>query len=107
MSQRDEKLSEEIRKLAAEYFSRESNRTSLITVTNVEILSHGSRARILMTVMPETQEAAVLDFTHRQLSDLKAYIHENSRIARLPFFEVGIDVGEKNRQRIEQIEKEL
>ena len=96
-----------IRELAAEFFSRESNRTSLITVTGVEILNRGSKARILLTVLPENQENAALDFAHRQLTDFKQHVMQHSRIGHVPFFEVALDVGEKNRQRIDEIEKTI
>lgn len=103
MTQKDNKLSEMIRELAADFFSRESNRQSLITITNVEILSKGSRARILMTVLPEHKEEAALDFAHRQLTDFKRYVMEHSRIGHVPYFEVAIDKGEKNRQRLDEL----
>lgn len=106
-SQRDEKLKEAIHELAADFFSRESNRKSMITITSVEIEARGSKAKILMTVLPETQEAAALDFAHRQLTDFKHYVQENSRISRVPFFEVAIDKGEKNRQRMDELGKNI
>lgn len=104
MQQKDQKLKEMIRELAAQFFSRTSNRLSMITVTDVEILSHGGKARILMTVLPESMEESAIEFAHRQLSDFREYVKENSRIGRIPFFEVKIDTGEKNRQRIDEIE---
>lgn len=107
MSQKDDKIREIIKTLAANFFSRQSNRTSMITVTNVELLSRGGRALILMTVLPESQEQNALDFAHRQLTDFKKYVQDNSRIARVPFFEVAIDKGEKNRQRLDEIAKKL
>ncbi|MDE1975043.1 MAG: hypothetical protein KGI49_00830 [Patescibacteria group bacterium] len=103
MSTKDLKLKEIIRELAAEFFSRQSNRTSLITITDVELLSRNRRARILFTVMPENQEGAAVDFAHRQLTDFKQYVQDKSRIARIPYFEVAIDKGEKNRQRLDEI----
>lgn len=107
MSQKDDKVKEIIRELAAEYFSRESNRTSLITVTGIELKARGSRALILVTVLPENQEAAVLDFMHRQLSEFREYVSSHARLMRVPFFEAAIDKGEKNRQKIDEIEKSL
>lgn len=104
---RDFKLKETLRELAAEFFSRESNRTSLITVTDVEILNRGSKARILITVMPENQENAAIDFANRQLLEFKQHVMDHSRIARIPFFEIVLDKGEKNRQRIDEIEKTI
>ena len=103
MANKDNALKEVIRELSAEFFSRESNRQTLITVTDVLILSHGGRAVVLITVLPEDKENLALEFARRQLSDLREYVHTHSRIARIPFFEIDIDRGEKNRQRIDNI----
>ncbi len=107
MKQKDEKIKEVIRELAAQFFSRESNRTSLITITGIELRTRNSRATILFTVLPENQEAAALDFMTRQLSDFRAYVGNNARMMRVPFFDVAIDKGEKNRQRIDEIERSV
>ena len=107
MDNKDNKLKEMLRELAASFFSRESNRQSLITITDVYVYAHGSRARILMSVLPPTQEEAALNFAHRQLTDFKRYVMDNSRIGHVPFFEVAIDVGEKNRQKMDEIGKTL
>ncbi len=107
MSQKDEKIKEVIRELAAEFFSRESNRTSLITITDVVLKSRNSRSIILFTVMPADQEAAALDFMHRRLTDLREYIGSHVRMMRVPFLEVAIDRGEKNRQHIDEISRNV
>ena len=100
---KESKLKDVIKALAADFFSKESNRKSLITITDVEIKSRGSRAIILFTVLPIDQENAALDFMRRQLSDFRGYVTENSRMQRVPYFEVKIDSGEKNRQKIDGI----
>ncbi len=105
MNQKDDKIKEIIRTLAAEYFSRESNRQSLITVTNIDLRNRASKAIILITVLPESMEQVALEFTKRQLSGFREHVQKNSRIMRVPFFEVRIDHGEKNRQRIDEMAK--
>lgn len=100
---KENKLKELIKELAAEFFSRQSNRTSLITITDVEIKSNGGRAIIMFTVLPEDQENAALDFMHRQLTDFREYMSSHARLMRIPYFDVAIDKGEKNRQRVEKI----
>jgi ribosome-binding factor A len=107
MSNKEEKIREVLRELAAQYFSRESNRLSLITITGISLYSRGSRATILVTVMPETQEAAVIDFMTRKLSDFREYVSKNARMMRVPFFDVSIDKGEKNRQHIDDISRDI
>jgi ribosome-binding factor A len=108
MSQQTESRTKEIlRALASEFLMRESNRTSLITITSVELEARSSRAKIFFTVLPENQEQAALDFFTRRLRDLREYVQEHARMMRVPFFEVAIDVGEKNRQRIDEIERQV
>jgi ribosome-binding factor A len=107
MNQKDQKLKEILRELAANFFSRTSNRQSLITVTDVLIMSKGGRAEILITVLPVEMEQKAVEFANRQLTDFRIFVKENSRIARIPFFEVKLDIGEKNRQRIDEIEKTI
>ena len=107
MNQKDSKIREMIRELAADFFSRESNRLSLITVTDVEMRSRGGTAVILVTVLPENQEEDAVNFMHRQLTDFKEYVRTHSKIQRIPFFEVAIDKGEKNRQRLDEITKTI
>jgi len=105
MHPKDQKVKEILRALAADFFSRTSNRQSLITVTDVELLSHGGRANILVTVLPEDAEIKAVEFANRQLTDFREYVKKNSRIARIPYFEVKIDIGEKNRQRMDELGK--
>jgi ribosome-binding factor A len=107
MNQKDTKIKGIIRELAADFFSRESNRTSLITITDVEMRSRGGMAVILVTVLPENQEESAVEFMHRQLTDFKEYVRTHSKIQRIPFFMVAIDKGEKNRQRLDEIAKSI
>lgn len=90
-----------IKDLASRFLSMESNRTSLITVTNVEVTDKADRATILFTVLPIEKEKDALDFTKRQRSAFKEFVKENSRLMRIPFFDFEIDKGEKNRQKID------
>ena len=107
MSQKDEKLKELIRELAADYFSRHSNRQSLITVTGIELEGRGAYAVILVTVLPEDQEEAAIGFIHRQLGDFREHVMERARLMRIPYFEVRLDKGEKNRQLMDEITRKL
>ncbi len=101
MSDRELKLSQTIQKLSAEFLERNSNRTSLITVTSVVLKTRAREATIYVTVLPDTQEKAAIDFANRQVKDLRDYISKNSRIGMIPRLTFAIDLGEKNRQRID------
>lgn len=102
-SQKDGRMTDIIKGLTAEFVERESNRTSLITVTRVELIDRGREARIFVTVLPDTMAESALEFLKRMRSDLRTYVTQKSRLFRIPRFDFMLDVGEKNRQRIEEI----
>ena len=106
MSQKDERLKDEIHRLAAEFLQRESNYLSLITVTSISLSEKGTHAVIYFTVLPIEKEKAALDFIKRKRSEFRSYAMEKSRMGRIPFFDFEIDGGEKNRQRIDELSVE-
>jgi ribosome-binding factor A len=99
------RIREIVRVLATSFISLESNYTSLITVTGVEISKRGDRAVIMFTVLPEEKESDALDFLKRKRADFREYVKKESRLARIPFFDFEIDMGEKNRQKIDEISR--
>lgn len=104
---RDQKLKDVIREAAAEFLQREGNYTSILTVTDISLSDRGSRATIFFTVLPENKEKGALDFAKRKRADFREYFKERSRMRALPFFDFAIDKGEKNRQRIDEIAKNV
>lgn len=100
---KDGRLKDIIKDFAAKFIQRESNYTSLITVTDVMLYDHGKRATILFTVLPADKEKGALEFMKRMRTEFREYIKEKSRLGRIPFFDFEIDVGEKNRQKIDEI----
>jgi ribosome-binding factor A len=99
---KQERFEEILKHLAAEFLTRESNRTSMITITHVKTNDKGNLATILFTVYPENQETAVLDFLKRKRSEFRAYVKYNARLMKIPFFDFEVDRGEKARQKIDE-----
>jgi ribosome-binding factor A len=106
MNQRNEKVANQIKELSAQFLGRVNNRTSLITVTSASCSPDLKKATIFITVMPTTKENPALDFIKRNLGELRKSLKENMPIKTIPFLEVAIDQGEKNRQRIDELLKE-
>lgn len=100
---RDKKMEEVLRELASKFLLEESGNNSLITVTSVKVSGDLKYATIYFTTYPEGSENFALEFLKRKRSDFREYIKENSRIARVPFIDFEIDLGEKNRQLIDNI----
>jgi len=103
MARRPEQVAEVLRQLAAEFIERESNRTSLITVTRAEVGDKQNRATVFITVLPDSEEDAALDFVKRKRGVFRDYLNEKLHIHPLPFVDFVIDFGEKNRQRIDEL----
>ncbi len=101
MSFKQERFEEILRDNAARFLAQESNRTSMITVTRVTATEKADLATVFITVFPENQEEAVLDFVKRKRSDFRAFVKYNARLMRIPFFDFEIDRGEKARQKID------
>lgn len=97
------KITETIKELAMKYFQRESNRTSLMTITSVNLFDRDSKAIILFTVLPENREHTALDFAKRKRAEFRDFIKANARLRVIPFIDFEIDMGEKNRQRMDEL----
>lgn len=106
MTQRNEKVTNNIKELAAQFLGRETNRTSLITVTSANASPDLKRATIFITVLPDSKESDALFFVKRKLKELREYLKENMPIKIIPFLDVEIDKGEKHRQKIDELLRE-
>lgn len=98
-----ERAQEIIRQKASEFLERESSGNALITVTKVTILESGKRALISFTVFPADKEKGVLDFAKRKRTDFREVLKNETKLFRLPFIDFNIDLGEKNRQKIDDL----
>ena len=100
---RSEKITNHIRELSATFIEREAGPTSMITVTRVILSPDNKRAKIMITVMPKEKEQAAFGFIRRNLGDLRKYVAKGLRVNPIPFLDVEIDEGEKNRQKIDEL----
>lgn len=102
----DEKIKSLVKDLAGDFLERESNKTSLVTVTRVELIENGHKAAVFFTVLPENKEDEVVQFTKRKRSDFRDYVDKKARIGRMLSFDFILDQGEKNRQKIDEALRE-
>ena len=103
---RQDKVTSLIKELSAKFLAGEANRTSLITITSCTASPDLKRATIFFTVLPEGKEAEALGFMKRKRGELRDYIKSNMSTKIIPFIEVAIDKGEKNRQKIDELLRE-
>ncbi|MCX6756859.1 MAG: ribosome-binding factor A [Candidatus Nomurabacteria bacterium] len=93
----------EVLAIAQDFFQRESSGASLITITRCDVTADMKNGTIFMTVLPESKEAAALDFAKRMRSELRHYVMKRLPVKVIPFFEVEIDYGEKNRLHVDEL----
>ncbi len=103
MSIRQEKVNNEIKAVVAHFLEAESNNLSLITVTSVDVSPDLKNAKILISVLPEGKEKAALDFCKRKRSEIKHELKKKINLRVIPFVDIEIDKGEKNRQKIHDL----
>lgn len=99
-------MKEAVKQLAANFIEREAEHTSLITVTRADISPDLKNSTIYISVLPDSQAENALNFCKRKLGDFKRYAKAHLHMKAIPFFDVVLDVGEKNRQRIDELERE-
>ena len=104
-SLRQEKVKNLIKDLAAKFLQDESNYTSLITVTNVNLSADLKRATVFVTIYPESSQESALNFLKRKRKNFKIYAKSKLSIKKIPLFDFELDKGEKNRQRIDELLK--
>lgn len=100
---RNEKIKNMIKELSALFIEKEAGNSSLITVTRVLLSDDAKRATILISVLPEDKENAAYGFIKRNLGELRKQISKTLKINPVPFLDIEIDKGEKNRQKIDEL----
>ena len=100
-------MSSIIMELAAKYIQSEANPNPLITVTSVDLSPDWKRAMIRVTTIPDGREADALVFLKRSASDMRHYFKKHGRFKTIPHLEFMIDAGEKHRQHMDEIVREI
>lgn len=103
MTERGEKMAKELRKLVSEFLARHTNKTSLITITNLKLSNDFKNGTVYLTVLPRDKEQAGISFVRRHLHDIREYLKKHMKTRTIPFLSIEIDQGEINRQKIDDL----
>ena len=103
MSERMEKIKQQMMHVAAEVIERESNRLTLISVTDAEISPDLKYATFFISVLPDNKVDTAVDFCNRHAADVRDELKKRTSTHHVPFVKFAFDKGEKNRQRIEEL----
>jgi ribosome-binding factor A len=102
-SQRQLQVEQQVLGITQDFFQRESSGASMITVTRTEVSKDMKHGTIFITVLPENKEDAAINFAKRMRSELRHFVMKRLPVKVIPFFEVEIDFGEKNRLHVEEL----
>jgi ribosome-binding factor A len=102
-SRRQTQVAETVAHRAADYFARESNRQSLVTVTRADVSPDLKNVTIFISVMPANAEQDVLHFARRNRTDFREYLKKHAPLKFMPNVDFELDYGEKNRQRVDDL----
>lgn len=107
MSEHKIRVGELIKETVATYVQQESNANPLITVTNVDISPDLRQAIIFVTTIPDDQEKEALIFLKRNGTNLRNYLKRHTRLKYVPFLDFMIDAGERHRQHMDELVREI
>ncbi len=101
--ERQEKVANYIKELAANFLVKENNKTSLITVTSANCSPDLKRSTVFITVLPTAKEKDALEFAKRKRTEFREFLKKKLVLKTVPFIDFEIDLGEKNRQKIDEL----
>lgn len=107
MSERQGKVANLLQECAARFVQQEANTNPLITITRVDISPDLKRAIIFFTTIPDGKEQDALIFLKRSATNLRQYLKENAKIKRIPHLEFMLDAGERHRQHIDEVMRDI
>jgi ribosome-binding factor A len=102
-SQRQLQIEQQVLGITQDFFQRESSGASMITVTRTEVSRDMKNGTIFITVLPEDKEEAAINFAKRMRSEMRHFVMKRLPVKVIPFFEVEIDFGEKNRLHVDEL----
>ncbi len=93
--------------LAAKYIAREAGRSTLITPLRATISPDRKNATIYVSVFPDAESEHALSFLKRHKDLFRNSLKRTARLAILPYITFELDYGEKNRQRLDEVARDL
>jgi len=109
MSDRSERALSVLQNLAADFVRLEANTNPLITVTRTDASADFKQSTIFVTVYPadEKNDATAIKYLTRKASDFREYLKKHSAFKTIPHFTFEIDYGERHRQHIDEVAKQI
>lgn len=102
-----EKVRSILTEVIANFIREEANHNPLITVTNLVVATDYKSIKVLITTIPDGAEANALLFLKRKSTELRNYIKKNARLKYIPHIDFDTDFGERHRQHVDVVFKDI
>lgn len=96
-----------IKEIVAKFIQQEANTNPMITVTHVTVSPDYRRVTVYVTTIPDGREEDALIFLKRSASEMRGFVKKKSNLKIIPHLEFAYDYGEKHRQHIDEIAREI
>lgn len=96
-----------ILQLSAKFVQSEANTDPLITVTNVDLSPDWRRATVMVTTIPDGREEDAVIFLKRSASEMRQYFKKHGRFKTIPHLDFMVDAGERHRQHMDELVREI
>lgn len=107
MSERHRRVESLVRELVAGYLQQHANTDPLITVTRVSSSPDYRQMTVYVTTIPDGREEAALTFLQRSGREIRGHVKRRSNLKQIPFLSFAVDAGERHRQHIDDIAREV
>jgi ribosome-binding factor A len=96
-----------ITELAARFIQQEANTNPMITVTRVDLSKDWKSVIVFVTTIPDGREGDAMIFLKRNASEMRNFFKKHGRMKHIPHLEFMYDAGEKHRQHMDELVKEI
>jgi len=96
-----------IKEVVAKFIQLEANTNPMITVTQVTVAPDYRRVTVYVTTIPDGRESDALVFLKRSATEMRTYVKKHTNLKIIPHLEFAYDYGEKHRQHIDEIARDI
>jgi ribosome-binding factor A len=107
MSERTAKIEGLIKMAAADFVLKEANTDPMITITRVDISPDLRRAIIFFTTIPDDKQKDAEIFLQRSAGEFRHSLKKSVALKRIPHIEFLLDAGERHRQHIDKVMRNI
>ena len=104
---RHDRIRSQLKEFAALFVRNEANTDPMITITDASISPDYRKATIKFTTIPDNRQEDALIFLKRSASHFRDFLKKKSAFKRIPHIEFEVDYGERHRQHIDEIAREI